>query len=158
MKVFWWRQTILESEYKLLYLRWDFFLSVIFSQISLNIIQHSELVIWITLNFTWLKSPLKQKKAPVVLTSAFIAGAGLEPAASGLWARRAANCSTPRRILRIYNKNWIKSTHKGAKSRIILKLLIFLTFCKTFCLIYLTFGFIYIIFFHIERLNFFQNF
>ena len=31
--------------------------------------------------------------------SYFVAGAGLEPATCGLWARRAANCSTPRHCL-----------------------------------------------------------
>ena len=40
-----------------------------------------------------------------------LAGVGLEPTASGLWARRAANCSTLRRLpLRIYRMDWNVST------------------------------------------------
>ena len=40
-----------------------------------------------------------------------VAGTGLEPATSGLWARRATNCSTPRHLLlyyAVFSKIWRK--------------------------------------------------
>ena len=45
----------------------------------------------------------KTKKTSEQIWSFDLAGVGLEPTASGLWARRAANCSTQRRNMFLYN-------------------------------------------------------
>ena len=58
-----------------------------------------------------------------------VAGAGLEPATCGLWARRAANCSTPRYLIAIvilahnfvFGKHyWLLYFNKSAKINIII--------------------------------------
>ena len=49
----------------------------------------------------WRFRPAAFQAVPIGLsgTPPLVAGAGLEPATSGLWARQATNCSTPQRAL-----------------------------------------------------------
>ena len=58
----------------------------------------------------WLRGRLEPeiflyKMIPLKSEIILVAGAGLEPATSRLWAWRAANCSTPRRSTDTIKKN-----------------------------------------------------